>query len=153
KFAARVRKLGLGDGNRIVVYDQLGLMSAARAWWMFRVFGHKDIALLDGGLPKWRAEGHPPEDRAPQPRDRHFTARHNNVMIPDPGQIKSNLSSKREQVVDARSAGRFEGREKEPRQGLRSGHIPGSRNVPFADLLDPVTKTLLPAAGIADRFR
>ena len=153
KFAARVRKLGLGDGNRIVVYDQLGLMSAARVWWMFRVFGHKDIALLDGGLPKWIAEGRPTEDRLPQPRERHFTARYNNLMVRDLAQMKRNLDSKREQVVDARSAGRFDGREKEPRQGLRSGHIPGSRNIPFTELLDPKTKTLLPAPTISDRFR
>jgi thiosulfate/3-mercaptopyruvate sulfurtransferase len=153
KFAARVRKLGLGDGNRIVVYDQLGLMSAARVWWMFRVFGHKDVAVLDGGLPKWIADGRPTEDRTPLPRERHFTARYNNLMVRDLGQMKRNLDSKREQVVDARSAGRFAGSEKEPRAGLRSGHIPGSRNVPFTDLLDPKTKTLLPAAAIADRFR
>jgi thiosulfate/3-mercaptopyruvate sulfurtransferase len=153
KFAARVRKLGLGDGNRIVVYDQLGLMSAARVWWMFRVFGHKDIALLDGGVPKWIAEGRPTEDRLPQPRERHFTARYNNLMVRDLAQMKHNLDSKREQVVDARSAGRFDGSEKEPRQGLRSGHIPGSRNIPFTELLDPKTKTLLPAPTIADRFR
>jgi thiosulfate/3-mercaptopyruvate sulfurtransferase len=153
KFAARVRKLGLGDGSRIVVYDQLGLMSAARVWWMFRVFGHKDIALLDGGLPKWIAEGRPTEDRLPPPRERHFTARYNNLMVRDLAQMKRNLDSKREQVVDARSAGRFDGSEKEPRQGLRSGHIPGSRNIPFTELLDPKTKTLLPAPTIADRFR
>jgi len=153
KFAARVRKLGLGDGNRIVVYDQLVLMSAARVWWMFRVFGHKDVAVLDGGLPKWIAEGRPTEDRAPQPRERHFTARYNNLMVRDLAQMKGNLTSKREQVVDARSAGRFDGSEKEPRPGLRSGHIPGSRNVPFTDLLDPKTKTLLPAPVLADRFR
>lgn len=153
KFAARVRKLGLGDGNRIVVYDQLGLMSAARVWWMFRVFGHKDVAVLDGGLPKWIAEGRPTEDRAPQPRERHFTARYNNLMVRDLAQMKSNLTGKREQVVDARSAGRFDGSEKEPRPGLRSGHIPGSRNIPFTDLLDPKSKTLLAAPVIADRFR
>ena len=153
KFSARVRKLGLGDGNRIVVYDQLGLMSAARVWWMFRVFDHKDVAVLDGGLPKWIAEGRPVEDRAPQPRERHFTARYNNLMVRDLAQMKGNLASKREQVVDARAAGRFDGTEKEPRQGLRSGHIPGSRNIPFTDLLDPKTKTLLPAQAIADRFR
>ncbi|HUL07900.1 MAG TPA: 3-mercaptopyruvate sulfurtransferase [Candidatus Acidoferrum sp.] len=153
KFAARVRKLGLGDGNRIVVYDQLGLMSAARVWWMFRVFGHKDIAVLDGGLPKWIAEGRPTEDRTPQPRERHFTARYNNLMVRDLAQMKGNLTGKREQVVDARSAGRFAGSEKEPRQGLRSGHIPGSRSVPYTDLLDPKAKTLLPAAALADRFR
>ncbi len=153
KFAARVRKLGLGDGNRIVVYDQHGLMSAARVWWMFRVFGHKDVAVLDGGLPKWIAEGRPTEDRPPQPRERHFTARYSHLMVRDREQIKSNLSNRREQVVDARAAGRFSGTEPEVWPGRRSGHIPGSFNVPFTDLLDGKTKTLLPGEAIAARFR
>jgi thiosulfate/3-mercaptopyruvate sulfurtransferase len=153
KFAARVRKLGLGDGNRIVVYDQLGLMSAARVWWMFRVFGHRDVAVLDGGLPKWIAEGRPTEDRPPQPRERHFTARYNNLMVRDREQVKANLSTRNEQLVDARAAGRFTGREPEVWPGRRSGHIPGSFNVPFSDLLDGKTKTLLPAEAIAARFR
>jgi thiosulfate/3-mercaptopyruvate sulfurtransferase len=153
KFAIRVRKLGLGDGNRIVVYDQHGLMSAARVWWMFRVFGHKDVAVLDGGLPKWLAEGRPVEDRAPQPRERHFTARYDNLMVRDLAQMRSNLVGKREQVVDARAAGRFNGTEPEVWPGRRSGHIPGSRNVPYAELLDPATKTLLPGEAIAERFR
>jgi len=153
KFASRVRKLGLGDGNRIVVYDQLGLMSAARVWWMFRVFGHKDIAVLDGGLPKWIAEGRPTEDRPPQPRERHFTARYNHLMVRDRAQIKANLAGKQEQVVDARAAGRFAGTEPEVWPGRRSGHIPGSFNVPYTDLLDGKTKTLLPGEAIAARFR
>ena len=153
KFAARVRKLGLGDGNRIVVYDQHGLMSAARVWWMFRVFGHKDVAVLDGGLPKWIAEGRPTEDRAPQPRERHFTARFNNLMVRDIGQMRDNLRSRREQVVDARAAGRFNGTEPEVWPGRRSGHMPGSFNLPYTDLLDPANKTLLPDAAIAGRFR
>ena len=153
KFAARVRKLGLGDGNRIVVYDQLGLMSAARVWWMFRVFGHRDVAVLDGGLPKWIAEGRPTEDRPPQPRERHFTARYNNLMVRDREQVMANLSSRNEQIVDARAAGRFTGKEPEVWAGRRSGHIPGSFNVPYTDLLDGKTKTLLPAEAIAARFR
>jgi len=153
KFSARVRKLGLGDGNRIVVYDQQGMMSAARVWWMFRVFGHKDVALLDGGLPKWMREGRPVEDRPALPRERHFTARLNNLMVRDIGQIQRNLGERREQVVDARSPGRFNGSEPEPRQGLRSGHIPGSTNLPYGTLLDPATQTFLPAEGIAARFR
>jgi thiosulfate/3-mercaptopyruvate sulfurtransferase len=153
KFAARVRKLGLGDGNRIVVYDQLGLMSAARVWWMFRVFGHRDVAVLDGGLPKWIAEGRPTEDRPPQPRERHFTARYNHLMVRDREQVRANLSSRNEQVVDARAAGRFTGQEPEVWPGRRSGHIPGSFNVPYTDLLDGKAKTLLPAEAIAARFR
>jgi thiosulfate/3-mercaptopyruvate sulfurtransferase len=153
KFSARVRKLGLGDGNRIVVYDQHGLMSAARVWWMFRVFGHRDVAVLDGGLPKWIAEGRPTEDRPPQPRERHFTARYNHLMVRDREQVRANLSSRKEQLVDARAAGRFTGKEPEVWPGRRSGHIPGSFNVPYTDLLDGKTKTLLPAEALAARFR
>ena len=92
KFASRVRKLGLGDGNRIVVYDSQGLFSAARVWWSFRVFGHKDVAVLDGGLPKWLAEGRPVDDIPPQPRERHFTARFDHSQVreqgPDAGQYR-----------------------------------------------------------------
>ena len=153
KFSARVRKLGLGDGNRIVAYDQHGMMSAARVWWTFRVFGHKDVAVLDGGLPKWLREGRPVEDRPPQPRERHFTARLNNLMVRDGAQIRRNLDERREQVVDARSAGRFNGTDPEPRPGLRRGHIPRSFNVPYGTLLDPTTQTFLPAEAIAARFR
>jgi thiosulfate/3-mercaptopyruvate sulfurtransferase len=153
KFSARVRKLGLGDGNRIVVYDQQGMMSAARVWWTFRVFGHRDVAVLDGGLPKWLREGRPVEDRPPQPRERHFTARLNNLMVRDRAQLEHNLAEPREQVVDARAAGRFSGREPEPRPGLRSGHIPGSFNVPYGTLLDPAAQTFLPGEAIAGRFR
>jgi thiosulfate/3-mercaptopyruvate sulfurtransferase len=153
KFSARVRKLGLGDGNRIVAYDQHGMMSAARVWWTFRVFGHKDVAVLDGGLPKWLREGRPVEDRPPQPRERHFTARLNNLMVRDGAQIRRNLDERREQVVDARSVGRFNGTDPEPRPGLRRGHIPRSFNVPYGTLLDPTTQTFLPAEAIAARFR
>ncbi len=153
KFAARVRRLGLGDGNRIVVYDRHGIMSAPRVWWMFRVFGHDDVAVLDGGLPKWLAEGRPVEDTPPSPRERHFTARFNHALVRDKGQVLANFASRREQVADARSAGRFLGAEPEPRTGLRPGHIPGGRNVPYTDLVDPATRTLLPADALARRFR
>ena len=153
KFSSKVRKLGLGDGNRIVVYDAHGMMSAARVWWTFRVFGHRDVAVLDGGLPKWLKEGRPVEDRSPQPRERHFTARFNNFMVRDKEQIRSNISSKREQVVDARAAGRFNGADAEPWPGRRSGHIPGSFNVPYTTLLDPKDQTFLAAPALAQRFK
>ena len=119
KFSSRVRKLGLGDGVRIVVYDQRGLFSAARVWWTFRAFGHGDVVVLDGGLPKWLAEGRPVEDGAVSPGERHFTARMNSLMVRDKAQLTANLSSGREQVLDARSRGRFEGRDPEPRESLR----------------------------------
>ncbi|MDJ0950126.1 MAG: 3-mercaptopyruvate sulfurtransferase [Alphaproteobacteria bacterium] len=152
KFSSRVRKLGLGDGNRIVVYDGAGLFSAARVWWMFRVFGHDDVAVLDGGLPKWLAEGRPTENHAPMPRERHFTARVNTFMLRDLGQMWANTETRREQVLDARSAGRFNGVDPEPRAGLRSGRIPGSLSLPYGDLLDPDAGTMLPADALAARF-
>jgi thiosulfate/3-mercaptopyruvate sulfurtransferase len=152
KFAQRLRKLGLGDGHKIVVYDSAGLTSAARPWWMLRVFGHSDVAILDGGLPKWQAEGRPVTDEPPVPRERHFTARLNSLLVRDKAQLLENLASKREQVLDARARGRFAGTAKEPRDGLRSGHIPGSLNLPYDELIDPQTRTLLPAEELARRF-
>jgi thiosulfate/3-mercaptopyruvate sulfurtransferase len=153
KFASRAKKLGLGDGNRIVVYDGLGLFSAARVWWMFRVYGHNDVAVLDGGLRKWKAEGRPLESGPPRPRERHFTARVNSLLVRELDDVKRNIETKREQVIDARSPGRFHAREPEPRQGLRGGHIPGSKNLPFGEMTDPATGTLLPAAALEAKFR
>jgi thiosulfate/3-mercaptopyruvate sulfurtransferase len=153
KFSARVRKLGLGDGNRIVVYDAHGMMSAARVWWTFRVMGHKDVAVLDGGLPKWIAEGRPVEDTPAPPRERHFSARLNHTMVKDKAAISRNIRNPRFQVLDARSAGRFQGTEAEPWAGRRSGHIPGSRNLPYIELLDPKDKTFLPADALAAKFQ
>lgn len=152
KFSSRVRKLGLGDGNRIVVYDGAGLFSAARVWWTFRFFGDEDVAILDGGLPKWAAEDRPVDSSIPMARDRHFTARVNSMMVRDLEQMKRNLETGREQVLDARSAGRFAGTEPEPRAGLRGGHIPGSRNLPYGEILDPGTGTLLPADTLKERL-
>lgn len=151
KFASRVRKLGLGDGNRIVVYDASG-MGAARVWWMFRVFGHADVAILDGGLRKWLAEGRPTEDLPPMPRERHFTARFNNLLVRDRDQLVAGLAARREQILDARPRGRFEGRDPEPRPGLRSGHIPGSYNLPASEIVDPGTGVFLPPAELRQRF-
>lgn len=136
KFASRVRKLGLGDGNRIIVYDGAGLFSAARVWWMFLVMGHKDVAVLDGGFPKWKAEGRAIDDMPPVPRERHFTARLNRFLLRDVGQMLENLRTGAEQVVDARGPGRFKGMEPEPRPGVRPGHIPGAINLHYARLLN-----------------
>jgi len=136
KFSSRARKLGLGDGVRIVVYDGGNMMAAARVWWMFRTFGHEDIAVLDGGLSKWLAEGRAVDDEAVIPRERHLTARKNTFLVRDREQMLANIDSKREQVVDARGAGRFTGEEPEIREGIRSGHIPGSANLPYSSLLN-----------------
>ncbi len=135
KFSAKVRKLGLGDGVTVVVYDSNRFCASARVWWMFRLFGHEAVVVLDGGMERWKAEGRPLEDLPARPRERHLTARQNNLLLRELDQMRANLASRREQVVDTRSAGRFRGELPEPRPGLRSGHIPGSLNVPYADLI------------------
>ena len=152
KFAICVRKLGLGDGNRIVVYDSGGWMAAPRAWWMFRVFGHDDVAVLDGGLAKWRAEGRAVDDHPAMPRERHFTARMNTLLVRDVEQVRAASVDGREQIVDARPAGRFTGADPEPRAGLRGGHIPGSLSLPFSELIDPESRTLLGAQALREGF-
>lgn len=136
KFASRMRKLGIGDGNRVIIYDGAGIFSAARVWWMFRAMGHEDVAVLDGGLPKWKAENRPISDMAPVPRERHYTARLNNLVVRDLGQMLRNTEARREQVIDARAPGRFDGSDPEPRPGMRSGHIPGAISLPFMTLLN-----------------
>lgn len=150
KFASRVRRMGLGDGNRIVVYDGTGCLSAPRVWWMFNAFGHTDVAVLDGGFPKWRNEGRAVKDLPPHPRERHFTARLNTLMVRDFEQMTTNVTSGKEQVLDARSQGRFEGTDPEPRPGLRGGSIPNSINVPYTDLLKPSDQTFLPPDQLRD---
>ena len=144
KFSARVRKLGLGDGNKIVIYDTTPMTGAARVWWMFRAMGHKDVAILDGGLPKWMAEGRPVTDDPALPRDRHFSARLDNTLVRSLDDVKGLIDSKREQIVDARAAARFRGEAPEPRAGLRGGHMPGAFNLPYNELIDPKSGTMLP---------
>jgi thiosulfate/3-mercaptopyruvate sulfurtransferase len=137
KFVARVRAMGIGDGHRVIVYDSAGLFGAARVWWLFRLFGKEDVAVLDGGLPKWRAEGRPLEDTPPILRDRHFTARRNAGLVRDVTQVAASAKLGDTQIIDARSPERFRGEVPEPRPGLRSGHIPGARNVHYKTLLNP----------------
>ena len=151
KFASRMRKLGLGDGNLIVVYDGAGIYSAARAWWMLRAMGHEDVAVLDGGFPKWKAEHRPIEDLTPAPYPRHFTPRPNNAILRRFEQVKDNIAIKGEQVVDARGAPRFHAKEPEPRPGTRGGHIPGSANVPYAEFTNP-DGTLKSSDALASLF-
>lgn len=136
KFASRMRRLGLGDGNHIVVYDGAGLFSAARAWWMLLAMGHKDVSVLDGGFPKWRKEGRAVEDMEGVGYPRHFTPRGDNSILRSLDQMKSNLTNKHEQVIDARGAPRFHAQAPEPRPGVRGGHIPGSLNVPYGEMLN-----------------
>ena len=151
KFAESVGALGIGDRDVVVVYDTRGVVSAARVWWTFRAFGHAPVAVLDGGLPKWQAEGRPVETGVPAPKPRRFTARLHRSLVRDLAQMRANLASRREQVLDARSHGRFIGTEPEPRPGLRGGHIPGSLNLPY-DQLYRKDGTLLPPDDLQRRF-
>ncbi|TCT11399.1 thiosulfate/3-mercaptopyruvate sulfurtransferase [Tepidamorphus gemmatus] len=135
KFASRMRKLGIGDGQRIVVYDGAGMFSAPRVWWMFRAMGVKDVAVLDGGLPKWIAENRPLESGRVSRLERHFTARLDHGAVRDADDVMRALRNGYEAVIDVRSAERFEGTEPEPRPGLRAGHMPGAINLPWSELL------------------
>lgn len=138
KFSSMVRKLGLGDGSKIVIYDSHGgFMAACRVWWMFRLFGHKDVSILDGGLIRWGKERRPLEYDEPQVQERHFTARQNNALVKTKKQVLDNLESHKFQLIDARNEGRFAGIDHEPRPTERRGHIPGSINVPFTLITPP----------------
>ncbi|WP_413872820.1 3-mercaptopyruvate sulfurtransferase [Albidovulum sp.] len=136
KFVSRMRAMGVGDGHQVVVYDGAGLFSAARVWWLFRLMGKTDVAVLDGGFPKWQAEGRPVEDMAPILRDRHITVSRQAHLVRDVTQVAAAAKLGDHEIVDARSPGRFAGTEPEPRPGLRSGHIPGSKNVHYRTLLN-----------------
>lgn len=151
-FASAVGALGIGDDTFVVVYDSYGLMSAARAWWMFRVFGYDRVAVLDGGLPKWKREGRPVDNKPVTVTPKTFTPKFRPHVLRRKPDVVENLKTKAEQVVDARSAGRFRGTEPEVRPGLRGGHIPGSRNLPYNTLLDPKTGTVLPAEQLRAKF-
>ena len=137
KFVARMRAMGVGDGHQVVVYDGAGLFSAARVWWLFRLMGKTDIAVLDGGLPKWQAEGREIEDMPPIVRDRHITVSRQNTLVKDVTQVAHASKLAEAEILDARAPERFRGEAPEPRPGLRAGHIPGSKNIPFATLLNP----------------
>lgn len=156
KFMSRMRAMGIGDGHQVVVYDGMGLFSAARVWWLFRLMGKTEVAVLDGGLPKWRAEGHPVTDAHPVIRDRHMTVTRQNQLVRDVTEVARAAKLGDHTIIDARAPGRFKGEVPEPREGLRSGHIPGSRNVFFRDLLngdgtmkDPAAlRSIFEAAGV-----
>ena len=150
-FAAKVGALGISNMHHVVVYDVYGLQSAARAWWMFRVFGHGNVSLLNGGLPKWLAERRPVESEV-RPRATHsFTATFRPELVRAAQDLLDNVDSQAWQVADARAAGRFTGEEPEPRAGMRSGHIPGSTSLPFPKLLT-AERTLRPAAQLQAAF-
>lgn len=154
-FGDAVRALGIGSDDRVVVYDAAGLFSAPRVWWTFRAFGFARVSVLDGGLPKWKREGHPldsgPISAAPAPT-RPFHPRLDRRWVRTLDEVRANIDGETETVLDARSAGRFAGTEPEPRPGLRGGHIPGSKSLPFAALIDPRTGTLRPKSELAAIF-
>lgn len=134
KFASRMQSLGLGDGSRIVLYDDSPVKSAARAWFMLRMFGAHDVAILDGGIAKWKAEGRPVQQGKQTLRHRHFTVWQDDKNVRTKADMLKNLHERAEQVVDARPAGRFTGEVAETAPGVANGHIPGSRNVPHTAL-------------------
>jgi len=142
RFAGKMAERGIGNDDRVVVYDTVGLSSAGRAWWMLRLFGHDNVALLDGGLPKWKAEGRPLEIAVPKIPSRRFAAYFRPELVRDRAAVWANIDGRAEQVVDARSAGRFEGTAEETWPGRRRGHIPSSLNLPFDRVTDPQTRTL-----------
>lgn len=134
-FSSRVRKLGLGDGHRIVVYDSNGFFASARVWWMFRAMGHRDVKVLDGGLKAWEDIEGEIEDLPPMPPERHYTARKRADLVRDMSQMRRHVDAADVSILDARDSGRFNGSSPEPREGLPSGHIPGSVCVPASSLL------------------
>ena len=153
RFAHLMGQLGIGNDTQVVTYDATGVSSAAaRAWWTLRAFGHDKVAVLDGGLPKWLAEARPvtPDETKVQPKK--FVSRFRPDLVRALEEVRTNIVGRAEQVLDARSAGRFAGTEAEPRPGLRSGHIPGSLSLPHTELWDPKTKTMLPPAELARKF-
>ncbi len=151
-FAASVGALGIGNGHKVVAYDGHGLFSAGRAWWMFRAFGHGNVAILNGGFPKWLAEGRATEPGAPQPPPARFDARLAPGVVKNFDQLLANIESREYQVIDARGHGRFTASVPEPRAGLRGGHIPGSVNLPYGDILKTADGTLLAAPELAQKF-
>ncbi len=151
KFMSRMRDMGIGDGHQVVVYDGAGLFSAARVWWLFRHMGHFDVAVLDGGLPKWKREGGATDADAPVTSRRHMTARLQGHLVCDAERVLSETRRQQVQILDARPAARFRGEAPEPRPGLARGHIPGSTNIPFDNFLNP-DGTFKPPAGLKDVF-
>jgi len=154
QFGRQVGALGIGNGDHVVAYGGRNLIASARAWWMFRAFGHERVSVLDGGLPKWRAEGRAieagPSVAAPAPKP--FVARFRPELVRDLGQVRDNVDTGREQVLDARSRGRFLATEPEIRPGIRGGHIPGSLNLPYDRLFPGSEGTLAPVSDLKRVF-
>ncbi|HEX4694971.1 sulfurtransferase [Sphingomonas sp.] len=137
QFAAAMSALGIGDADRVVLYDRSPYRTAARAWWMLQAFGKSEVAILDGGFAKWQDEGHPVTRGAERPARRRFAAHPDKERVRNLAQMAANLDTAAEQVLDARGAARFTGDEPDPHHGTASGHIPGSKNLPYARLFNP----------------
>ncbi len=135
-FISRMRAMGVGDGHQVVIYDNSDVRSAARVWWTFRLMGKTDVAVLDGGFAKWQAEGRETEDLPPIMRDRHITVQRQAGLVRDVTQVAAASKLNDHEIIDARAPERFRGEADEPRAGLRKGHIPGSKNLPFGRLLN-----------------
>ncbi len=151
KFMSRMRAMGVGDGHQVVVYDGAGIFSAARVWWLFQLMGKTDVAVLDGGYPKWIAEGRPTEDLPPVLKERHMTVQRQAHLVRDVTQVAAASKLGDHAILDARGPARFKGTEPEPREGLRAGHIPGSTNVYYKTLLNE-DGTMKPAAALKEAF-
>jgi thiosulfate/3-mercaptopyruvate sulfurtransferase len=149
-FADAVGALGIGDGMDIIVYDGAGLFSAARVWWTFRTFGATSVAILEGGFPAWKAEGHPVEAGERSQPPARFTPRFDASAVASLDEVRAALKGATAEIVDARPADRFRGEAPEPRPGVRSGHIPGSRNVPFPAVIE--NGRLAPPDRIVEAF-
>jgi thiosulfate/3-mercaptopyruvate sulfurtransferase len=152
RFGKLMGAMGVGNASRVVFYDQKGLASAARGWWLMGLFGHDQAAVLDGGLPKWLREGRPTETGSPPaPTPASFLPEFRATRLRGVGDVMRNVAAQSELVLDARAAGRFTGATPEPRAGMRSGHIPGSKNVPYTDLLNE-DGTFRPVTEVKARF-
>lgn len=152
QFARDVAALGISSDDTVVAYDSGGWVAAPRAWWMFLSFGHANVRVLDGGLKKWRAEGRATEQGTVSPKPGQFTAKLDKAFVRSKDQMLANLSSHAEQMIDARASNRFEGSVPEPRAGLRAGHIPGSRNLPYGELFDVPSGTMKPLEELRKSF-
>ena len=152
-FQEHMKMLGIGGDHHVIVYDNMKMMTAPRVWWTLRVFGHERVSLLNGGQNKWSAEDRPLTTDAPEIPETTFRAIFNSSMIRSVDDVWANIRTSDEQILDARGAGRFDGTDPEPRPECRSGHIPGSQNLPFNELIDPQMGTVLPIKELASRIQ
>ena len=151
-FGEQVGALGIGNEHRVIVYDSMGVRTSPRVWWMFKVFGHVAVAVLDGGLPQWEADGGPLDSGAASPAATAFTAEFRPGLVRDLDRMMANQTSRAEQVIDARPADRFAGTAPEPRPGIPSGHMPGSKSMPVEMVVDSATGRVLPADTLRVNF-